>query len=207
MNNLLPFQGFISQGMYLSSGYSVWLFHWDSTPAIVNSFSEIWLVTPGGKRVCYISSELSIPIFHIYHQFDEVWASEFTMEWVTTEILKVTVRAESGGEVELVINTTTTISESIVNKLLKTRLKVLFSQKGKTETSMGYFHQPHRICKVETVSGRLNGIDLGELSKPDLPVKIGDSQVSDKPLISFCTHYLERNEAIEEFLQGNIVDG
>ena len=72
---------------------------------------------------------------------------------------------------------------------------------------MGYFHQHYRICKVEAVKGRLNGIDLGELSKFSLLVKIGDSQLSDKPLISFCTHYLERNEAIEEFLQENIVGG
>jgi hypothetical protein len=34
--------------------------------------SEIWIVEPDNKKICYIDPKEGIPIFNKYHSFDEV---------------------------------------------------------------------------------------------------------------------------------------
>ncbi len=178
MKDFLPFKGFLCPGIYFSSGYCVWLMHWDSTPAEIGAFSEIWVFTPENNRTAYIDPVEAIAIFKIYHDFNTAIGAKIIWDCKDSRSLFATFRAADNGVMDIQLKLGPAFDINVVNEAV-------------TETGMAVRHQSDRIVVIENASASFNGIGLGTISKPPKPIHVGSAQVPADPVISFCTHYLE----------------
>jgi len=178
MKNFLPFKGFLCPGIYFSSGYCVWLMQWTYTPTEVETFSEIWVFTPEDNRTAYIDPVEAIPIFRIYHDFNNAIGAEITWDRKDSSSLFATLRASDNTALEIQLKLGPAFDMEIVNEAV-------------TETGMAVRHQSDRIVVIENACASFNGIGLGKISKSPKPIYVGSAQVPADPVISFCTHYLE----------------
>jgi hypothetical protein len=213
---LLPFRGFLTPGLYFSSGYCLFLINFDSTPTEVGAYFEVWLVTPDDKRVLYVDPEAAGPIVCIFHQFDEVVGASLVSEWVDADTLHVRMKAVDDTDLNVHVQLGSSRAAGILNALLKvtpraaklSRPMVMLSEiainallglgwaklAGKTETGKDYLAEADKLAVVKEASARLNGVDLGALSRPRQPILFGDLKVPNRALLSFVTLNLEYEE-------------
>jgi hypothetical protein len=178
MKNFLPFKGFLCPGIYFSSGYCVWLMQWTSTPTEVEAFSEIWVFTPEDNRTAYIDPVEAVPIFKIYHNFNNVVGAEIIWDFKDSNSLSSMFRASDNTVMEIQLKLGPAFDINAVNEAV-------------TETGMAVRHQSDRAAAIENASASFNGMSLGKIAKPLKPIYVGSAQVPATPVISFCTHYLE----------------
>jgi len=178
MKDFLPFKGFLCPGIYFSSGYCVWLMHWNYTPTEVEAFSEIWVFTPENNRTAYIDPVEAIAIFKIYHDFNSAIGAEITWDCKDSRSLFATLLASNNTVMDIQLKLGPAFDINAVNEAV-------------TETGMAVRHQSDRIVAIENACASFNGIDLGKISNPPKPIYVGSARVLADPVISFCTHYLE----------------
>jgi hypothetical protein len=179
--SLLPFHGWLCDGLQFQDGRSLALLKWDSTPTRHPAFSQVWVTAPNGTRTCYIDPAAAEDVFREYHRFDAVIGSHLRWDWSTPSSLSVSV-AEPAIRIHLQL--AHPIALRIVNLLLRTRAQPFFARTGATETGMQYRHQPNRIAIVASAtwqSGAARAVD----AKPKQCV-----------VASWCTHYLQACEAV-----------
>jgi hypothetical protein len=189
MDDYIRFRGLLCPGLYFSSGNCVSLLSWDSAPVGPPSYSQVWLTGSDGRSACYIPQN-AITAFRFYHNFDVVAAATVDVAWKSQQDLSVRVRAE-GLSFDLQIRIGAPAFVRIVNALLKTPAKTLLSSRGNTDAGRRYLHQPHRLAAVEAAEATLNGVSLGSLAPPPSSLRVGGARAPSRPMLSFCTHYLE----------------
>jgi hypothetical protein len=194
MRDFMPFRGFICSGLYFSSGQCVSLLHWDSAP-VEPVFSEIWITGRDIGSTCYLDPLAASDVFNFYHKFDHVIGAQIDLKWSTPEILIVRVSAQAVS-LDLEIRVGVPLIVRCANGLLRTAARTLLISRGTTETGKRYLHQPHRLAAVEGAHATLNGSSLGLLTRPPASLRVGGSVVHDRPMLSFCTHYLEPYPAV-----------
>lgn len=175
---MLPFEGYISPGINFSSGYCIWLLNWDATPTPIHSFSQVWVFDPKGKRTAFIDPIAAKEIFHQYHTFDSVVEGQIVLEEQNDRNLMVSLQSSTGDRLEMRLS-------------LGDSFKTDSISESKTETGLQVKHHSHTMRVVEHAEGTINGTNLGEIQPPPQPIYVGTAAVGEKPVISYCTHYLE----------------
>lgn len=186
----MPFQGMLCLGVYFSSGQCISLLSWDSAPVSPPSFSQVWLTDANGASTCYIDPPRAGDVFRFYHRFDRIVAAGLDLRWSAPNRLSVQVAAD-GTALDFRIRTDEGPVIRALNALLRTPARKLLSSRGKTDAGKRYVHQPFRLAAVVAAEGTLNGGSLGILTPPPASLRVGGSAVPKRPMLSFCTHYLE----------------
>lgn len=210
---LRPFRGFLTPGLYFSSGYCLWLLNFSSTPTDLGAYSEIWLITPEDKRILYVDPEAAGPIVGIFHDFHEVVGASVTWEWPDSDTLHVGMKATDGTTLDLRVSLGSSLGTSILNAVLRITPRALMRTSpmvaiseislnlllglgglkiaGRTEKDKAYLNEADRLAVVKEASARLNDEDLGKLARPSKPILFGDAKVPNRAFFSFGTLNLE----------------
>jgi hypothetical protein len=210
---LRPFRGFLTPGLYFSTGYCLCLLNFDSTPTDVGSYFEIWLITPEDKRILYIDPEAAGRIVGTFHDFHEIVASNITSKWTNAGTLHVDMNAMDETTLDLHVQLGSSLGARILNTIIRITPRALMLTSpmiavseislnlllglgvlkiaGKTETGKGYLNEADKLAVVKEASALLNGSDLGELACPPKPILFGDVKVPDRAFFSFGTLHLE----------------
>jgi hypothetical protein len=190
MEDLMPFQGMLCLGVYFSSGQCISLLSWDSAPVSPPSFSQVWLTDVNGASTCYIDPPSAGDVFEFYHKFDRIIGARFDLKWSAPDRLSFRVSADDIA-LDVRIRTEEGAAVRCINALLRTPARKLLRSRGKTDTGKRYVHQPHRLVAIVAAEGTLNGGSLGILTSPPASLRVAGSPVQKRPMLSFCTHYLE----------------
>ena len=203
------FTGNFIPGLCFESGHCIWLLEFTSTPTRFDSYTELWLISPDGKRVLYTDPEAATEEVLKYHDFDRTNGASITCDTSHSKI-SVTMEATDGPSLELtasasqtfgtrVLNTVilrsgmgTTISTLSLNLLLDANgLKVA----GRTETDRRYRLDAERIQQITDASATLDERDLGALGSPTRPIEFGDAKTTADALYVPGTLNLEQFKA------------
>lgn len=175
-DDMLPFKGMIGIDIPFENGYSISLLKWESTPTKYGAFSQVWVFDPAGHKICYIDPAEAEELFHKYHSFDTVVPASLTWEWKSADALEVVV---NNGDLKVEVTTAQSFIGRALNMILKTPLRGLLKNKGKTETDMAYCHQSdilHFVTAAKLYTGKSGSAAL---------------QKGKQSVISVGTHYLE----------------
>lgn len=173
---LLPFHGWLCDGLPFEDGSRLSLLKWDSTPTQHPTFSQVWMTDPRGTRTCYIDPPAAEDVFREYHRFDRVVGSRLQWDWSMPSSLNVSV-AEPAIRVQLRFARSTILR--IINRLLRTRAQSFFARSGATETGRQYRHQPNRIAAIHSAT-----LQFGDGAPVHLAPK-------PRVIASWCTHSLQ----------------
>jgi len=185
---MLPFKGFMIPGLGFKAGYSMWLLNWDDNPTGVKPLIEAWVFTPEQKRICYVNSPQGVAVFQKYHQFHEVLPAPIRVDRLA-DGWQAVVGEKDEPVLSLKVKTGFDLSVAVINLLLKSNPKA--GEKGRTETGKAYFNQPQSLAAIRSAQAVYQGLDLGPLVAPRQDIRVGDGRVSKKPLVNYCTHWLE----------------
>lgn len=210
---LLPFRGYLSPGISFASGHSIWFFKLDENPTRVGPYSEIWMVTPDGRRILYGDPGAAAEVTVTQHEYDEVHACTLSWEWPERSRLHVRMRADDGTEFELDAKLVQTPATRFLNAFLKLAPKSLMvtppmthvakaavnlllrlgvNVAGATETGKRFANQADRILLVRDARASLDGRDLGPVAvPPPRPVAWGDVKQAARPFFCFGALYLQ----------------
>lgn len=213
IGTLDAFTGSFIPGVCFESGYCIWLLEFTSTPPPLETYTELWVITPDDERVLYTDPGGAAEEVIKYHDFDRT--EEATINSYTSpNQVSMTMEAGDGTSLELsasvnqtpevrVLNTIialtpqailqspvgTTISTNSLNHLLDTNgMKVA----GETETGRRYRLAADRIYKLSDATATLDAQDLGSLRSPDRPIEFGDAKTTAEALYIPGTLHLER---------------
>jgi len=203
---LRPFRGFLIPGMYFSTGYCLMPLNFSSTPTNLGAYSEIWLITPEGKRILYVDPEAAGDIVCTFHHCHEVVAASLDWEWSTPEKLHIGMEAKNSSTLDMQVILGSSLGTGVLNavikfvpqKLMMTRTVMAFSEiclnmllglgglkiAGRFETGKAYVNQAEHLAVVKEATAKLNGSDLGELTRPLKPILFGQFKVPNRAL--FC---------------------
>jgi hypothetical protein len=187
---MMTFEGFMIPGLYLENGYGIWVYCWKDSSIQIKHMSEVWIVEPNNRKICYIDPQEGIPLFNVYHTFDEVLDAEIHVEEKNKTI---TIHVSKNGYVILHVNIDTkmTLENRIINLILSTKIKKGISLKGKTETGKTFINFPNKIMKIDHANVYYKGNNLGDIIKPRKIIAFGDGKISKKPIVNYCKHALE----------------
>lgn len=189
MQELLPFRGLICGGLYFADGRCLSLLSWEQAPVEPSSFSQVWVVEPDGRTTCYIDPAAE-SVFRFYHAFDKVIGAEVQVNHSLPELLTARVRAVDMA-IDVEVRLAYPRAVRAANAVLKTALRGILRSRGVTDTGRRYVHQPTRLAAVEGARATIEGQALGPLTPPPASMRVGGSVVPRRPVVSFCTHYLE----------------
>lgn len=217
--NLRPFDGFFSPGLYFDSGHGMRLYNFTSTPPDVEAFFQIWMMTPGGKKILYVDPEAANAIISTWYTFDEVVGSSISWKWPDSDTLDVDVEADDGTTFDLRLVLGSSLATALLNTIIKITPRALMRTRpmlaisgfsfnlllglggvhirGKTETGKAYVTEADKLAVVREASAVLNGEDLGRLTRPPQPIYFGPSRVADRPVFAFGTANLEVTRATD----------
>ncbi|MEF8821888.1 MAG: hypothetical protein V5A52_06390 [Halovenus sp.] len=210
---LAAFTGNFVPGVCFESGHCFWLLEFTSTPTQFDSYTELWIITPEGKRVLYTDPEAATDEVLKYHDFDRTEGASVTCDAANGRI-GVRMEATDGTDFELtasagqtlrtrLLNGVITLTPSVIlqspigtrvstvslNRLLDANgLKVA----GRTETDRRYRLDAERMERITTASATLDGRDLGALEPPSRPIEFGDVKTTADALYVPGTVQLER---------------
>lgn len=187
---MVSFKGFMIPGLYLESDYCILFYRWKGSPISAKQLSEVWIIHPDNKKVCYIDPKEGIPIFNKYHTFDEVSEAKISIE-EKENYLNVLVYENNIKILQIEIKTKSTFESSIINFLLKFSKSEKLYKKGRTETGKEFINKPERIDKISDAKVIFMEKDLGKIIKPRKIIKFGHSEINDKPIINYCTQDVE----------------
>jgi len=196
---LETFHGYQSSFIPFSSGYYLYLAKWDTTPTGFSSFSNLWIITPGNNRILYADPQGTSKIVCIYHEFNEIYGADISVEHTATNHLFINCSSLDGVHtIRVELKLVETFGSRLVSGLSSsppTPLKLsspmigisnllvnLFVAKngskifGKTETGMPYYHgKTDRLFVISQGSANINGKDIGTVSTPTWSLTFGDS--------------------------------
>jgi hypothetical protein len=176
-------------GLYFDSDHCICIYRWKNSSIQFKQMSEIWIIEPGNKKVCYIDPKEGIPFFNKYHIFDEVIDANIDII-ESSKLLKISVCKNNNEIIHLEINLKTTIENLIANYLLKVNNRK-FITGGKTETGKTFSNKPEKIISVFNAKALLNGKNIGKVIKPRKYITFGDGKISEKPIVNYCSHDIE----------------
>lgn len=210
---LAPFKGYFCPGLYFSSNYCLWLSNFSSTPTGIGPYTDVWLITPHGKRVLLVAPETAGAVVCAFHNFHEVIGASFVCEWPDPQSLHVAVEAKDGTSLEIRIGLVSSSRLELYNSLAKitppglalippfrailgVKRKLLvgldgMKTAGKTETGKSYRFSVDRFAFVKSALAKLNGSELGVLIFPRKPVEFGDIRIPTRAFLSFGTLHIE----------------
>lgn len=185
------FKGYMIPGLYFESDYCIYILRWKESPVQIKEMTQIWLITPDNKKICYIDPAEGIPVFNKYHLFDEVTGAQINIQEDRNHI-KIQCRTNNEEILTADIEAEVTLENRIVNLLLNIKYtKKLLITKGNTETGKAFSNEPVRIVSIGDAKVIFHGKSQGKLIKPKRKIKIGDGEISEKALINYCVHNLE----------------
>lgn len=209
---LRPFRGYFSPGVTFSSGHTIYLYNFQSTPTEIDSYGEFWIVSPDREKTLYVDPERATESVLRYHNFDRTVGAD--LEWtIDGDSLAVTMDGDDGTEAEFraslgrtigtrALDLTTTVTPKFV---LRSRLGAAISTAsfnlvldangvkiaGVTDTGARYRVESDRLATVTAASATVDGTDLGDPTPADRPVHFGDAKVPDEPYVVFGDLNLE----------------
>lgn len=186
-----PFRGYMIPGLYFESDYCLYVLRWEETPTQIKKMTQIWVITPDNKKICYIDPVEGIPVFNKYHLFDEVTGAQINIQ-EDRNYIKIRCRTSNEEILSADIQPEVTLENRIVNLLLNIKYtKKLLITNGKTETGKAFSNEPVRIVTIADAKVIFHGMSQGKLIKPKRKIRIGDGEISEKALINYCIHHLE----------------
>jgi hypothetical protein len=215
MNNtvLRPFRGFLSPGLYFSSGNCLLLVSFSSTPTDLGAYTEIWLITPDNQRILYVDPEAAGSVVGTFHDFHRMAGASVASEWSDSDTLRVRMQAMDETTLDLRVRIGPSLGTRILNPVLKITPRALMRTgpmvaisemsvnlllglgglklAGQTETGKAYLNEADRLAVVKEASAKLNQEDLGELCCPPKPILFGDIKVPNRACFSFGALNLE----------------
>ncbi len=212
-NNMHPFRGFLSPGLHFSSGYSMRLYNFTSTPEGIDPFIQIWLLTPNKQAVLYIDPEKAKELVCAWYNFDKVVGGHFSCHWPDARELFLEMNAQNGTTLELKMVLGPSLATNILNATIKftpraimrTGPMLAFSERlfnsmlglggvkiaGKTDLGSAYYTEAGQIFILKSASGKLNQEDLGKLIHPQEPKYFRKTRLADRPIFAYGTSYIE----------------
>ena len=212
---LEPFRGFISPGIYFSSGHCLCLYSYESTP--VGPYTQVWVISPEDKRTLYVDPIEAGQTVCLFHDFDNVVGSSNDWQWSDSKTLSVHMSAIDQTVLDLRVTLSTPPAAMLLNGMIKVTprplartapmmavsqasLDILLGTKplkikGATETGKRYRSDSDRLAVVAEASATLNGEYLGALTRPEREISFGDAKTPTRPIFSFGTLNLEYSES------------
>ena len=210
--SLHPFSGFLLPGVCFTSGYCVWLLDMESTPNPIESYKEVWVITPDDEVTLYIDPVEAAPYVELYHNFDRVVGADITWEQADLSGITAEMNAEDGSTLSIqttlgsstgthLLNAITTVTPqpvlrtSIGESISNLSFGLLMDANGLNVAGFTDGQEPYRV-EAETLrviteaSATLNDEDLGEVSPPDRRIEFGDAIVPNEPFVSFGELFL-----------------
>lgn len=186
---MISFTGYIVPGIYFDSDYCLCVYRWKDSSIQIKQMTEIWIIEPDGKKICYIDTKEGMPFVNTYHSFDEIIDADISVV-ENHKLIKLSVCKNSNQILQLKINLKMTVANLAANFLLR-RNNQKFITEGKTETGKKFINKPQSILKVTNVDTILNGRNIGKIIKPRKTITFGDAIISQKPILVYCTHDLD----------------
>lgn len=210
--SLHPFSGFLLPGICFTSGYCVWLFDMASTPNPIDSYKELWVITPDDEVTLYVDPFEAAPYVELYHDFDEIVGADITWEQADPSGITAAMNAENGTTLSIqttlgsslgtsLLNAITTVTPqpilrtSIGESISNLSFDLLMNANGLKVAGVTDRQEPYRV-EAETLrviadaSATLNDGDLGTVSPPDRRIEFGDAIVPNDPFVSFGELFL-----------------
>lgn len=178
--------GFMISGLYFEHDYCICIYHWPTCSSQLKQLSEIWLIEPNGKKICYISPKEGVSFFNNYHTFDEVTDAAIDIS-ETNNTIKMSTCKNDNEIIRLDIHLKKTFNDVIANLFLTLNNKAFITE-GKTETGKLYRNIPKRIITISHAQAFLNGKSLGKNIKPKREHTFEDGTISDKRIVNYCSH-------------------
>lgn len=209
---LRPFRTRQSPGLFFARGYCLCPIHYSATPTPLNTYDELWLITPDGERRLYSDPPEAGALTQRYHEFDRAVGASITWEHASHDRVAVHLDGEDGRTVDLRADLGVTPGISLLNviasltprPILRTSIgqkvtNLTFAQlidgnglkiAGNTETGEPYRAEADAIRVVTSASATVNGNDLGDLTAPDRLIEFGDHIIPNEPVFVFGALYL-----------------
>lgn len=181
---LQPFSGRVLTGICFETGYSIWLYDFNSTPTDFDSYRELWVVEPDDSRILYYDTEGANAEIARYHDWDRAVRAD--MEWKWTDA-HIDIHVE-GSDVSTVV-LTGEVGESVMSRLLSLAQRYLpgpahermFMARTETE-ALGHL-KTRKVAVVTEATANFDGSSLGSVSPPDRPITFGEVRAQRQPLI------------------------
>lgn len=210
------FTGNFIPGLCFESGHCIWLLEFTSTPTRFDSYTELWIITPDGKRILYTDPEAATEEVLKYHDFDRTNGASITCDTSHSQI-SVTMEATDGTSLELTASASQTFGTRVLNTVIALTPAVILQSRmgttistlslnllldanglkvaGRTETDRRYRLDAERIQQITDASVTLDGSDLGALDSPTRPIEFGDAKTTADALYVPGTLNLEQFRA------------
>jgi hypothetical protein len=190
----------------------VWLFDMASTPNPIESYKELWVITPDDEVTLYVDPVEAAPYVELYHDFDRIVGADITWEQAepsgitaemsaeddTTLSIQATLSSSTGTSLLNAITTVTpqpVLRTSIGESISNLSFDLLMDANGLKVAGVTDRREPYRV-EAETLrvitdaSATLNDEDLGPVSPPDRRIAFGDAIVPNEPFVSFGELFL-----------------
>lgn len=207
------FTGNFVPGLCFESGHCIWLLEFTSTPTRFDSYTELWIITPDGKRILYTDPEAATEEVLKYHDFGRTNGASITCDTSRGQI-GVTMEATDGTSLELTASASQTLETRVLNGVIALTPAVVLQSSvgtaistlslnllldanglkvaGRTETDRRYRLDAERMRQITDASATLDGRDLGTISPPDRLIEFGDAKTTADALYVPGTLHLER---------------
>lgn len=182
--SLQPFSGRMLLGICFESGYSIWLYDFESTPTDLGHYREFWVVEPDDTRTLYYDTEGATAEIKSFHEWNQAVFAEMAWQWTPTQI-DITVSGSDGTTIEF----TGEVGDSAMSRGLTFMQRHLPTPLHKRmfgrHTETGKFGQlkTPRVRVVTEATARINGTELGAVQPPEEPVTFGEISAFDHPYI------------------------
>lgn len=195
------------------SGHCIWLLEFPSTPTRFDSYTELWIITPDGKRILYTDPKAATEEVLKYHDFDQTNSASITCDTSHSQI-SVTMEATDGTSLELTASASQTFGTRVLNTVIALTPAVILQSRmgttistlslnllldanglivaGRTETDRRYRLDAERIQRITDASATLDGSELGALDSPTRPIEFGDAKTTADALYVPGTLNLEQ---------------
>jgi len=212
-NSMQAFQGFFSPGLYFASGHAMRIYNFTSTPAGIEPFFQIWLLTPSGERVLYVDPQDASALVSQWYHFDRIVGAQIDWDWLDSDTLQVHLEASDGEIFDLRLHIGSSWATTLLNAVVKITPRSLMRTRpmlaisglsfnlllglggveiaGSTDTGRAYVTEADRVTIITQASAHLDNQALGELARPPKPLLFGKSPIADRPVFAFGTASIE----------------
>jgi hypothetical protein len=192
------------------------LLEFTGTPTEFEAYTELWVITPDGRRILYVDPGAAAEEVGTYHDFDRIEAGTVRVDRQGADGVEITLAGEDDTHFRTrlslgwtlgttLLNTViavtpdailqsslgTTVSTASLNALVDARgLDVA----GRTETGRRYRLDASHLSAIDTARGTIDETDLGGQAPPGRPIEFGDAKTTGDPLFIDGTLHLERVE-------------